>query len=83
MDNTGIAVVDGTDALAFIIVRPNHDNPDTVLVEAQANGISKDAAAFYVRHVADEWDAEHQMEQSVQSSGAGMPSEGPEDSTDE
>ncbi|MEH0470861.1 hypothetical protein QA943_18735 [Streptomyces sp. B21-097] len=51
-----LAVLDGRDALAFVIIRPADDDPDRVTVEAGSRGISKAAAAYVLRTVADEFD---------------------------
>jgi hypothetical protein len=48
------AVIDGRDALAYVIIRPSETAG--VTVEAAANGISKKAAAYVLRSVADAWD---------------------------
>lgn len=57
MSETTITAVDGTDALAFVIVRPGAA-PGAVSIEAMAKGLSKPAAAHVLRQVADMWDAE-------------------------
>ncbi|MEU6758013.1 hypothetical protein [Streptomyces sp. NPDC046685] len=49
---TSMVAVDGTDALAFVIIRPGSSD-DGVSIEAAANGMSKAAAAYVLRHVAD------------------------------
>ncbi|MCX5266066.1 hypothetical protein [Streptomyces sp. NBC_00199] len=51
-----LAVLDGRDALAFVIIRPADDDPDRVTVEAGSRGMSKAAAAYVLRTVADEFD---------------------------
>jgi hypothetical protein len=56
-DNTTITAVDGTDALAFVIIRPGKTEGG-VSIEAAAKGLSKQAAAYVLRQVADMWDAE-------------------------
>lgn len=54
---TGLAFVDGRDALAFVIIRPSKKTPgEGVQIEAAANGISHATAAYILRHVADQWD---------------------------
>jgi hypothetical protein len=55
-DKTRLTMVDGRDALAFVIVRPGPDGG--VTVEATSKGLSKPAAAEVLRHVANMWDAE-------------------------
>lgn len=55
-ENTMVAI-DGTDALAFVIIRPGSAEGG-VSIEAAANGMSKQAAAYVLRHVADQFDAE-------------------------
>ena len=52
---TGLAFVDGTDALAYLIIKPNATG-DGVLIDAGANGLDKKTAAAVLRHVADQWD---------------------------
>jgi hypothetical protein len=52
-----MVAVDGTDALAFVIIRPG-STEGGVSIEAAAKGLSKQAAAYVLRHVADQWDAE-------------------------
>lgn len=54
---TTMTVVDGTDALAFVIIRPGSQD-NRVAIEAAANGIGKRDAATVLRHVADQWTAE-------------------------
>jgi hypothetical protein len=49
-----MVAVDGTDALAYVIIRPAVYGG--VEVEAAANGLSKPAAAHVLRRVADAWD---------------------------
>jgi hypothetical protein len=51
-----VAILDGRDALAFVIIRPADDDPDRVTVEAGSRGMSKAAAAYVLRTVADEFD---------------------------
>jgi hypothetical protein len=63
-DNTTFTAVDGTDALAFVIIRPG-STEGGVSIEAAAKGLSKQAAAYVLRQVADMWDAEE-----TQSGGA-------------
>jgi hypothetical protein len=48
---TELAFIDGRDALAAVIVKPNSTG-DGVLIDAYANGISKTQAARVLRHVA-------------------------------
>lgn len=55
--NVNVVAVDGTDALAFVIVRPGKTEGG-VSIEAAANGLDKTAAAYVLRQVADMWDAE-------------------------
>ncbi|MEU5426902.1 hypothetical protein AB0H73_15035 [Streptomyces olivoreticuli] len=59
-DNVTMTAVDGRDALAFAIIRPGTTS-DGVTIEAAANGISKETAAYVLRHVADQGDAEAQQ----------------------
>jgi hypothetical protein len=51
-----LAVLDGRDALAFVLIRPATDDPDRITVEANARGISKAAAAYALRKTADSFD---------------------------
>lgn len=55
--NVTLTAVDGTDALAFVIIRPGKTEGG-VSIEAAANGMSKPGAAYVLRHVADQFDAE-------------------------
>lgn len=55
-DNVTMTAVDGTDALAFVIIRPGPQGSGGVSIEAAAKGLSKPHAAYVLRHVADEWD---------------------------
>ncbi|WP_225840266.1 hypothetical protein [Streptomyces sp. NK08204] len=57
MSDTTITAIDGTDALAFVIIRPGQTEGG-VSIEAAAKGLSKQAAAYVLRQVADMWDAE-------------------------
>lgn len=52
---TTITAVDGTDALAFVIIRPGKTEGG-VEIEAVANGMGKEGAAYVLRHVANGWD---------------------------
>lgn len=52
-----LVAIDGRDALAFVIVRPG-DDTEHVSIEAGARGISKSTAAYILRRIADQWDAE-------------------------
>lgn len=58
-----ITTVDGTDAAFAVIVRPGVSE-GMVTIEAFANGISKKQAAYILRKVADEFDAEAAEEES-------------------
>lgn len=55
--SVNVVAVDGTDALAFVIVRPGQTEGG-VSIEAAANGLDKKAAAYVLRQVADMWDRE-------------------------
>jgi hypothetical protein len=57
-ENTMVAI-DGTDALAFVIIRPG-STEDSVALEAAAQGMSKQAAAHVLRRVAEMWEQEEQ-----------------------
>lgn len=52
---TRFAVMDGRDALAYVLIHPG-PNDEGVAVDAGANGISKKQAAWILRRVADSWD---------------------------
>lgn len=54
---TTMTAIDGTDALAFVIIRPGAAE-GAVSIEAAARGMSKTAAAYVLRHVADQFEAE-------------------------
>jgi hypothetical protein len=56
-EEVGLALVDGRDALAWVILRPGPDNQH-VMAEAGAKGITKGQAAAALRQIADKWDAE-------------------------
>lgn len=53
--STGLAFVDGRDALAFVIIRPAA--ADRIAVESAAHGMSKAVAAYTLRQVAEQFDA--------------------------
>ena len=55
-NNVTMTAVDGRDALAFVIIRPGATDGG-VAIEAAANGMSKPAAAYVLRHVAEQFDA--------------------------
>lgn len=52
---TTITAVDGRDALAAVIIRPA-ETSGNVAIEAFANGMSREAAAYVLRNVAEQWD---------------------------
>jgi hypothetical protein len=54
---TSMVAVDGTDALAYVLIRPGTTN-STVTFEGAANGLPKATAAYLLRQVADRWEAE-------------------------
>lgn len=56
MPNVNMVAVDGTDAVAYVIIRPAPDMPGRHSAEAAANGLSKPHAAHYLRLIADQWD---------------------------
>lgn len=62
-DNVKLAAIDGTDALAFVIIRPGQTEGG-VSIEAAANGMDKAQAAYVLRHVADQFDADTPSGQS-------------------
>lgn len=57
-ETIGLVAVDGRDALAYVIVRPG-PNDRGVVVDAAAHGMTKKSAAFVLRQVADQFDAEN------------------------
>ena len=61
---TKLTFVDGRDALAYVIIRPNAAG-DGVLIDAAASGLSKPQAAYVLRHVADQWDPPATTERSA------------------
>ncbi|MEU5974376.1 hypothetical protein [Streptomyces sp. NPDC047315] len=56
-EHVTMTAIDGTDALAFVIIRPGTTD-GSVSIEAAANGMSKSAAAYVLRHVADQFEQE-------------------------
>lgn len=54
-DNVTITAIDGTDALAMVIIRPGKTEGG-VEIESAATGMDKPAAAYVLRHVANLWD---------------------------
>ncbi len=51
---TVLTMVDGRDALAFVILRPGSEGK--VAAEAVAKGVSQKEAAYYLRAIANMWD---------------------------
>ncbi|MGW3711368.1 hypothetical protein ACWDN6_14620 [Streptomyces albogriseolus] len=51
-----LAILDGRDALAFVVIRPAGDDPERITVEASARGMSKAVAAYALRQTADQFD---------------------------
>lgn len=68
-ENTTITAVDGTDALAFVIIRPG-ETKGGVAIEAAANGMGKAQAAYVLRHVANQFDADTPSGQSSEGPSA-------------
>ncbi|MFF9284846.1 hypothetical protein [Streptomyces griseosporeus] len=62
LDEPRLAVLDGRDALAFVLIRPAADDPDNVAVEAGSRGMSRAAAAYTLRAVADRFDQQARAE---------------------
>lgn len=62
-DNVTMTAVDGTDALAFVIIRPG-ETEGGVSIEAAAKGLGKPHAAYVLRHIANQWDADTPSGQS-------------------
>ncbi|MFG2404211.1 hypothetical protein ACGFR8_07705 [Streptomyces brevispora] len=58
---TKLAMIDGRDALAYVIIRPG-TTEGSVLLEAAASGLDKAAGAYILRNIADLWDEETAME---------------------
>src|ERR1044072_5558779 len=54
-ENVTMTAIDGTDALAFVIIRPGQTEGG-VSIEAAAQGMSQPQAAYVLRHVANQWD---------------------------
>jgi len=54
-ENVTMVAVDGTDALAYVIIRPGEKDAGGVVIEAASSGMSKEAAAYVLRHVAEGW----------------------------
>ncbi|MFJ2174366.1 NUDIX hydrolase [Streptomyces sp. NPDC087851] len=67
-----MVAVDGTDALAYVIIRPGA-SPGALTMEAGAKGLGKAAAAEVLRHIADQWGGlpEHQATRKVLAEIAG------------
>jgi hypothetical protein len=61
MSEVTMVAVDGTDALAYVIIKPN-GHGDGVFIEAAASGMSKPQGAYVLRHVAQQWDPHHDGE---------------------
>jgi hypothetical protein len=57
-----LAVLDGRDALAFVIIRPSDNDPDSVQIDAGSPHLSKAATAYALREVADRLDDEARAE---------------------
>ncbi|GCD38016.1 hypothetical protein OEIGOIKO_05826 [Streptomyces chrestomyceticus JCM 4735] len=54
---TTMVAIDGSDALAFVIIRPG-STEGSVSIESGAQGMSRQAAAYVLRQVADLFEAE-------------------------
>lgn len=54
-DKVTMTAIDGTDALALVIIRPG-ESEGGVSIEAAANGMDQSSAAYVLRHVANQWD---------------------------
>ncbi|PWI08351.1 hypothetical protein DIZ27_23215 [Streptomyces sp. NWU339] len=57
---TTMVAIDGSDALAFVIIRPGATK-GSVSIEAAAKGLSKPAAAHVLHHVATQWNEETEI----------------------
>ncbi|MFF4751807.1 hypothetical protein [Streptomyces sp. NPDC001270] len=57
-----LAVLAGRDALAFVLIRPHDTDPDNVTAEAGSRGMSRAAAAYALRQVADRFDEQARAE---------------------
>ncbi|MEU7074701.1 hypothetical protein AB0B30_32660 [Streptomyces narbonensis] len=62
--NVTMTAIDGTDALAAVIIRPGSTN-GSVSIEAFANGMDKERAAYVLRYVADQFEAEAAAENPI------------------
>jgi hypothetical protein len=62
--NVTMTAVDGTDALAFVIIRPGSTD-GSVSIEGAATGLSKEAAAYVLQNVVDMWTAEAAAEREA------------------
>lgn len=57
-------MVDATDALAGVIIRASDDTPGAVTADSWSHGLTKRAAAFILRDLADSWDADADREEA-------------------
>jgi hypothetical protein len=62
--NISMVAVDGTDALAYVIIRPGKDNQN-VVIESGAHGITKAQAAYILRHIASQYEADAAKESAA------------------
>lgn len=72
---TNMVFVDGTDALAYVIIRPGEAGTGTVAIDAAANGMGKAEAAYVLAQVAHKWAEEvdqAEAEQAAKPPGAGL-----------
>lgn len=62
-ENVTMTAVDGTDALAFVIIRPGATE-GAVSIEAAASGLDKRTAAYVLRNVAGQFEADAAAEEA-------------------
>nr|BEK68805.1 hypothetical protein KPHV_60320 [Kitasatospora purpeofusca] len=73
--DTRMVAVDGTDALAYVIIRPGKDNQN-VVIESGAHGITKAQAAYALRHIADQFEADESTTDESADSADWLPNGG-------
>lgn len=61
-DACDIVVIDGSSTLAAVIIRTGENGK--IVLEAWANGMRKDDAAYVLRHIARMWDEEAAQEEA-------------------
>lgn len=58
LDEARLIVVDGTEALAYVIVRPDATRENGIKTEAASLGLSKTDMAHVLRALADKFDSQ-------------------------